>query len=1390
MEWSQQRKHKEVKQRIRELEGHPTGQRIQISAAAAAALRGDKYRPEVGHQLVFKGSVASPHSKSNVEIMGDTGCGSIFIDDSHASAHKFELIPLTKPVLVELADGSMVARVTHATNVTVQFDGHTEQLLAYVTKLSGVQMILGTPWFQKHKPQIDWDSMSLIFNSEHCIGHCLTNTNGAPGIAQSSRHQKKQSAHVKETVRTYDGIQVAMVSGKVAYKASCEKDARVAVFTYEDIEALSLTDDELEEEIITKVFGARVLQDDFLRFREKLERPPLTYQEIVDRLPPVLYKLYNTFNPKEADKLPTHREQDHRIDQIPDTKAIAQRLRGMGREEARAVKLYIDDMLAKGQIEKSVSAWSSPLLIVKKPGGGIRICVDYRGLNSVTVKNRNAPPLIKEMLGKLAKARFFSKVDVIAAFNKIRIRDKDKHMSAFVTSYGLFQYTVLPFGMCNAPGTFQSYINEVLREHLDVFCMAYLDDVLVFSETEEEHDRHLYQVVKKLGNAGLFLDIEKCEFKTQRVKFLGLIITSDGIEMDLDKVRAIQEWKAPQNVKDVQSFLGFANFYRRFILGFSDIAKSLTALTRKELGKHKFPLEPDGPEMAAFERLKEAFTKGPVLAHFDPDLECIIESDASNWVYAAILSQVQRDGTLRPVAFMSKKMTPAECNYEIYDKELLAIVRAFEEWRPELAGAPSSIEVLTDHQGLQWFATKRDLNQRQIRWAEFLSEFNFHIKYRPGKQGEKPDSLTRRPGDLPVNAHDDRIANRRRALLSPQQLISEKYQRSSTDGGSHEAVRLASICLEEDGYTVNDLARMLYSMAEGTTSPIPMAAGRIVTEEADPYDGLHEADGMPLDDVISSLYATDLRLQELMKAKTNDDRRIPWQLIQDGLRIDMGDLKVKDKRLYVQERLYVPFSAKLRTRIVKLIHDDKTGGHGGRSATYQRVAQWYYWQGLTNTVSKLVNNCLVCRRTKSSHAAKQGLLHPLPIPERYWEDISVDFITPLPRSTWCGRTYRHIMVVVDRLSKKRKFIPMENMEIASVVDAFIEYIWREEGYPRTIVSDRGRQFTSYFWKRLCQRMGTKLKLSTSHHPESDGQTEIANAGLKAYLRAYVNYLQDDWAQLLPLAEFEANSEISSATGVSPFQATKGYHPRTGLEPPHAVNQPNTTTTGKDQTRRADAFAVRMHKLRQQLRDELVWTREKMREFANVNRSPAPQFRKDDWVMLDARNVRTERPVKSLDYKNLGPYQISRVVDGDMAYELDLPAPLKEIFPAFHPWLLHAYENDPLPGQRRDNEPAQIIQLDEDGAEHYEIVQILDSRIRPGTIDPHTGKKGLLVYKVEWKGSDQSQAWQSYANLRGSKDTVRDFHTRHPGQPGPHTTFDNYDDDGQLLPLHALGLISG
>ncbi|KAI0992309.1 hypothetical protein K3495_g15877, partial [Podosphaera aphanis] len=298
----------------------------------------------------------------------------------------------------------------------------------------------------------------------------------------------------------------------------------------------------------------------------------------------------------------------------------------MSRDELLVLRKTLTELLDKGFIRVSNSPAAAPVLFVKKPGGGLRFCVDYRGLNRITRKDRYPLPLIYETLRNISKAKWFTKLDVIAAFHKIRIAEGDEWKTAFRTRYGLYEWLVTPFGLANAPSTFQKYINWTLREYLDNFCSAYVDDILIYSSgSKMEHQEHVRKVLQRLRVAGLQIDIDKCEFETKRTKYLGFIIEAGkGLQMDPEKIEAIKNWEAPTSVKGVRGFLGFANFYRRFIHKFAELAKPLTDLTRKDC---KFQWNSDAD--LAFRKLKEIFISAPALGQFDYDKPTRIETDSS-----------------------------------------------------------------------------------------------------------------------------------------------------------------------------------------------------------------------------------------------------------------------------------------------------------------------------------------------------------------------------------------------------------------------------------------------------------------------------------------------------------------------------------------------------------------------------------------------------------------------------------------------------------------------------------------------------------------------------------------------------------------------------------------
>ncbi|KAL0201043.1 hypothetical protein M9458_004230, partial [Cirrhinus mrigala] len=455
---------------------------------------------------------------------------------------------------------------------------------------------------------------------------------------------------------------------------------------------------------------------------------------------PVPYRhLAEVFSKRRAARLPPHRPYDLAIDLEPGKVPPRGHLYSLSATEHQAMEEYVAEGLRAGTIHPSSSPAAAGFFFVKKKDGGLRPCVDYRGLNQITIKNRHPLPLTNTALDALSGARFFTKLDLRSAYNLVRIREGDEWKTAFITPTGHYETLVMPFGLCNSPSVFQQFINDVLRDMLGRWCYAYLDDILVYSKTLEEHTQHVRAVLQRLLAHQLYCKLEKCAFHQHTTTFLGFVISSQGVAMDPQKLEAVRAWPLPTSLKQLQRFLGFANFYRRFIQGFSATAAPLTALTRPSRGE--FQLTPEA--ISAFKKLCLLFTTAPILIHPNPDKPFVVEVDASDVGVGAILSQRGPDEKLHPCSFFSRKFNPTQQRYGVGDRELLAIKWALEEWRHWLQGGSDPFTVWTDHQNLTVIRQTKQLNPRQARWALFFEHFNFHLSYRPGSKNAKADAISR-----------------------------------------------------------------------------------------------------------------------------------------------------------------------------------------------------------------------------------------------------------------------------------------------------------------------------------------------------------------------------------------------------------------------------------------------------------------------------------------------------------------------------------------------------------------------------------------------------------------------------------------------------------------------
>ncbi|KAK3557186.1 hypothetical protein QTP70_024684, partial [Hemibagrus guttatus] len=442
-------------------------------------------------------------------------------------------------------------------------------------------------------------------------------------------------------------------------------------------------------------------------------------------LPNPYMDFQEVFSEERVARLPSHQVWDCAIDLLPNTSLLKGQIYPLSLPES---------------IRLSMTPAAAGFFFVGKRDGGLRPFIDYRGLNAITVRYPYPLPLVPAALEQLRGARVFTKLDLRSAYNLVWILKEDKWKTMFHMTRGHYKYCVMPFGLTNAPAVFQALINEVFWDLLGKGVIAYIDDILVYSTSMEEHVCQVLEVLTRLQQHHLYVKLKKCEFHRSTVTFLGYVISHQGVEMDVVKVWAVTEWPAPTTVYELQHFLGFANFYQRFIRNYSAVAGPLTPLLR---GKPKKLTWMDQAQ-TAFQQLKGCFTTAPILRHPDPDLPFVVEVDASSSGLGAVLSQRNGEpGKLHPCAFYSRKLMVVEINYDMGNWELLAIKAALEEWRHWLEGARHPFQVLTDHHNLEYLRGAKRLNPWQARWAMFFTRFVFTVTYRPGSKNGKADALSR-----------------------------------------------------------------------------------------------------------------------------------------------------------------------------------------------------------------------------------------------------------------------------------------------------------------------------------------------------------------------------------------------------------------------------------------------------------------------------------------------------------------------------------------------------------------------------------------------------------------------------------------------------------------------
>ena len=605
---------------------------------------------------------------------------------------------------------------------------HTSWQSFLVTDIGNRDLIIGMTFLREHNPEIDWKNGQVNFT--RCPAAC----------------------HPKELLTQEEEVQAID-------EPRLEEFARDSYGQLEP-EPWDNTDQFVHWMKFSDDPDARILR---ARIEEKKEET-LGQQDKgywSSHVPTHYHQYGDVFSKTASERMPTRKPYDHPIELAEGaTLPKPAKLYPLNPQERNSLDSWIDEQESKGYIRCSKSPAAAPVFFVKKKDGSLRLVQDYRALNAATKKDKFPIPWILDLIDRLSQSSIFTSLDLRWGYNNVHIRESDEEKAAFITHRRLYEPMVMTFSLCNAPSTFQAMMNEVLKEEIATgHVVVYIDDILIFTDDLTLHRQLTERVLQKLRANDLFVKPEKCKFEQPSVEFLGLIISKDSITMDPTKVEGVKNWPTPTKVKHVQAFLGLANFYWRFIKDFSKIARPLTVLMCKDS-----PWQWEEAQERAFQALKTAFTTAPILRIPSNTAPFRLETDSSDFATGAVLKQLGEDNLWHPVAFYSKSLNEHERNYEIYDKELLAIIRALEEYRHYLEGHPIPVEIWSDHLNLTYFRQAQKLTRRQARWSLFLSRFNFNLRHRPGKTMLRADPLSRRPD------HEEGVSsdNAGQTLLKPE----------------------------------------------------------------------------------------------------------------------------------------------------------------------------------------------------------------------------------------------------------------------------------------------------------------------------------------------------------------------------------------------------------------------------------------------------------------------------------------------------------------------------------------------------------------------------------------------------------------------------------------------
>lgn len=1223
------------------------------------------------------------------EILIDCGATKDFISSREVIKRKLKPESSGIKLNVKLADGSVIISDKIVKNVPIFVGDHIETRDLHVIDMKGLTIVLGMPWLTERKVLINFGTRTLEFKHQ-----------GTRHIIEADKFYSINEDHL-DIIR-HDELERHVAIGDAVYAVNIVQKGEMgddeAVEAHAKAAETSLHVLHLQkhakgtkayitavQDVGKSVEKAKSPEDVAeANFRETIKPDGLLTEELYEELAHAIRK--NSYVATPMTELPTVRQINNappvvlEIKEIPGSTPPCKNAYRLSAAELRELKKQLDELLSKGYVRPSDSPYGAPVLFVPKKDGTLRMCLDFRALNAQTIKDRYPLPRDQDLFDQFKGANYFTTLDCLNGYYVVPIHQNSIHKTTIRTQLGSFEWLVMPFGLCNAPSVYQRMIENILKDYLTDFVMVFLDDIAIYTKgTAKQHMEHVSKVLEALAKHKLKVKLSKCSFFKSEVEYLGHIISGDCIKPDPKKLKTVNEWPEPTNNTQVQAFVGLVNYYNKMIKDYAKIAAPLTDIMATKWSSNERRKYWKRPQQHAFVKLKEAMCSEPLILHLpDPDKPYIVSTDASLKAVGCILHQLDDDGNKRVVAYASKKFNNTEQNWPTHERELFGFVYAFKKWRHYLYRSAVTIE--GDHKPLTWIKTQKTLTAKQARWLERLEEFDYEVKYIPGKDLAAPDAISRRVDFMTYLS-----------AMAPVGLLHDSHVQK------YLLHALLTIMAEEPERlpAIANLPKMQVVDPPSPSTP-PVSSNRGRASDASILGGGFNVPPRILDDGSVDVWCSQYRVQRhlgtlnTMRAlalpdvtdmfwvpEDNTSATHSWLTLRSWVdqvqHMYLGDpfakriLEGEEHEKFFADRgivyyrptdlefpvMYVsstPECKQLLDTIISEFHEVPLAGHMSKEKTLERLQRFFYWKNMHDSVDAFIKSCDGCARAKRRTVPRPNQPVPFPIPDAPWEVVAMDMKSGYDKTS---RGNDAAWVFVDKLTRRAHIVPCnKSHDTPALARMYMDNVVRHHGVPRRLISDRDPKMTAKFWQQLQQVVGTRLNMSTAHRAMTDGGSERYIQTITSMLRAFVQDNPKDWDLYIAAVEFAYNDSIHPETGFTPFQLDMGRDPSTPMQLlMQGVLQRPALYAGDDTridpTVYLSRFSSNLHLAKQTLK-----TRQRAQWQRLVNKTTIPtNYVPGDYVYVENPKSSTSAGLRSLEERYQGPFKIlSRHTEN--TYEID------------------------------------------------------------------------------------------------------------------------------------------